>query len=630
MVNDWIKKVNSWIEWTRKNIEKNIDISEGYPKITSLAITGHPWENEPEDPSFFLNETNRYHVLAAFTDLLASDPVEFATRFTGLHYYFTRSSQVKKERADPLHYGWDNESEAEYCLEAVAPILNEDFELLIRFLPVERCPGNWQFIRWEILNSYLIRDWTRAKDLYDRAEKLELLERPELQALRGQFRFLKVYFYTISREDNDGLDSLQWEPEVYDGTLSRKLSRETAQAISEYSPSYEDIFKVLAPDQQEEFMGVMYHLFNKSRLFNYGVSIAKADLKLGDQDHEWLEHASVDLKSALEKKPDFPSGYRSILAGSYLLTGHFYDAAKQYERLIKLEPSSSESVYQSLALSYLQAGEPQRAIEVLEECAQRFPGQGHHLRKAEIQAKEADYEGAKESIRKEFTNNPDLDRDWKLSALLGLAETRQNLQSYVDRFLDKHPDVPELTGRLLKTYWSHFQNLGDQAREEWKASILFMYYFPSVMPQLRDQWYEKGTAGFAKAVELELMSKIFSAFRDAVRNDSELKELSLTGKENKQSRLFCRYLVGDTNSLSLGQMSRVLHDCKTANKSILHRFHKHANEKFPVLMKNLWQLDKILSFRNPAAHGSLPMEDAEKAHKLCQKIVNSMNESPKR
>ena len=160
-----------------------------------------------------------------------------------------------------------------------------------------------------------------------------------------------------------------------------------------------------------------------------------------------------------------------------------------------------------------------------------------------------------------------------------------------------------------------------------------MYYLPSVMPQLRDRWYEKGAAGFAKTVELELMSKIFSAFRDAVRNDPELLELSLNGKENKQSRLFCRYLVGDTNSLSLGEMSHVLHDCETANKPILpilHRFHIHAIEKFPVLMKNLRQLDKILSFRNPAAHGSLPMEDAEKAHKLCQDIVNSMNESPKR
>ena len=621
--------VNSWIEWTRKNI----DISKGYPKVTSVAIIEHPWEDKPEDTSLFGREPYRHDLLAAFTDVLTSDPGEFATRFTALHYYFTHSFRVKMERKDPMRYGWDNESEAEYCLESSARALEEDLASLVRSLPVENVPVDWRIMQWEILNSYLVRNWTRAKDLYDRAEKLELLERSELQGLRGQFRFLKVYFSTISQEDNDGLDSLQWEPEVYNGTLSRKLSRETAQAISEYYPSNEDILEALAPDQMEEFMGVMYHFSNKSRLFNFGVSIAKADLKLGDQDQEWLEHASVDLKSALEKKPDFPSGYRSILAGSYLLTGHFHDAAKQYERLIELEPCSSESVYQSLALSYLQAGEPQRAIEVLEECAQRFPGQGHHLRKAEIQAKEADYEGAKKSIRKEFENNPDLDRDWKLSALLGLAETRQNLQSYVDRFLDKHPDVPELTGCLLQTYWSHFLNLGDQARKEWKAGILFMYYFPSVMPQLRDQWYEKGAAGFAKAVELELMSKIFSAFRDAVRNDPELQELSLNGKENKQSRLFCRYLVGDTNSLSLGQMSHVLHDCKTANKPILpilHRFHIHAIEKFPVLMKNLWQLDKILSFRNPAAHGSLPMEDAEKAHKLCQDIVNSMNESPKR
>ena len=619
--------VNSWIDWTRKNI----DISEGYPKVTSLAITGHPWNDERRNIAEFENQQFRRDRLDAFTGA-GADAADFAPRFTAIHYYYTFLCEANDLIKDPVRANtMDYYDESE--LESLARTFEEDLASSVRSLPVENVPVDWRIMQWEILNSYLVCNWTRAKDLYDRAETLELLERSELQALRGQFRFLKVYFPTISQDDDDGLDSLQWEPEVYDGTLSRKLSRETEQAISEYYPSYEDILKALAPGQQEEFMRLVYHLFNKSRLFRLGVSIEKADLKLEDRDREWLEYASVDLKSALEKKPDFPSSYRSILARSYLLTGHFHDAAKQYEQLIKLEPGSSESVYQSLVLSYRRAGESQRAKEVLEECAQRFPGQGHHLRKAEIQAKEADYEGARKSIRKEFENNPDLDRDWKLSALLGLAETRQNLQPYVDRFLDKHPEVPELTGRLLQTYWSHFLNLGDQAREEWKAGIVCMYYLPSVMPKLRDRWYEKGAAGFAKTVELELMSKLFSAFRDAVRNDPELQELSLNGKENKQSTVFCRYLVGDTNSLTLGQMSHVLHDCKTANKPILpilHRFHIHANETFPVLMKNLWQLDKIPRFRNPATHGSLPMEDAEQAHTLCQAIVNSMNESPKR
>ncbi len=79
-----------------------------------------------------------------------------------------------------------------YAEDAVAHIREQfsaDFALLVRHLVVEDCPPNWRSIRWEILNSYVIRDWERALDLYGRAEKLGVTDPVDIQLMRGQFRF---------------------------------------------------------------------------------------------------------------------------------------------------------------------------------------------------------------------------------------------------------------------------------------------------------------------------------------------------------------------------------------------------------------------------------------------------------
>src|SRR5262249_30897799 len=141
-----------------------------------------------------------------------------------------------------------------------------------------------------------------------------------------------------------------------------------------------------------------------------------------DRERDWIHDASVDLEKALLKRMDLRAVYRSMLAKCFFLTGHFHDAAKQYGSLVQTDPSLH--VYKSLALTYRRADEPQKAQKVLDDCAAKFPDEkGIFLTKGEIQAQETDVDGLVDSIRKEFDRNPELEKDWKLSALLALAET---------------------------------------------------------------------------------------------------------------------------------------------------------------------------------------------------------------
>ncbi len=611
--------VDSWIEWTRKNIDTT---STGYPKVTSLAITEPPWKDEQRDIRKFENQQFRDDRLTAFTAAVAPDAADFAPRFTAIHYYYTllcranfliRNPKLWVDVDELLDDDWDLSD-----LESLASAFEEDRALLVRSLPVENVPGNWQFIRWEILNSYLIQDWERAKDLYDQAEKLQLLERSELQALRGQFRFLKVYFSTISQGDDDGLDSLTWEPKVYDGTVSEKR---VDQVISEYFPRW----KTLATDQKEEFMGVIYHYINKKKLFNFGVSITKADLKLGDQDQEWLEYASIALKSALEKKPDFPSGYRSILAGSYFLTGHFHDAAKQYERLIELEPGSLESVYQSLALSYRRAGEPQRAIESLQKCQQKHPGV--HKEIAEIQAQEGRYFEAYESLWRYAEINPQADKDLGTNialALGGIVKSHQDPSVYARKFVESNPETFQLTESLLKTNWEAFSHLKEEARQKWIYASITLHTSSGKGPLHLIRIHD-AAALFAEATEIQLREEIFKRFREHATSKRELKELlsrEMTGKEEGK---FYGFLSGRT-FLALGDMCKVLELSANPKDEILRKFNHWLPKKLAPLVQRksiqILHLREICQYRNPVRHEGKLTGDPALIHSRCREIVD--------
>ena len=81
---------------------------------------------------------------------------------------------------------------------------------LVRLLPIEDCTDR-RTIRWEICNACVIRDWERARRLYDQLEALALLELAEIQVLRGQLNFLVVF----NSKKPGNLDPRFWEPKLF-------------------------------------------------------------------------------------------------------------------------------------------------------------------------------------------------------------------------------------------------------------------------------------------------------------------------------------------------------------------------------------------------------------------------------
>ncbi len=167
--------IRSWTQWTRENLDSSEDIpnidwtghrSKWDPKNSTIIRTdveipwvGRAWElfNEAE----FENPVRgREQLLSCFADELTRNPGDAAARFTAFHFYYaiaTCSSPTKEEE-----------------IAHVRKAFMDDLRTLVGLLPVEECPNDWRTIKWEILNSYVIGDWERAKQLYDHAELVRL------------------------------------------------------------------------------------------------------------------------------------------------------------------------------------------------------------------------------------------------------------------------------------------------------------------------------------------------------------------------------------------------------------------------------------------------------------------------
>lgn len=617
------QEIQEWIKWT------SVEVPIG-AKITSI-VPNPPWRSESvfsekngwgRSGYLFTSPQSRNVLLSSFTTELGRNPTDFAARFTALHCYYSLLCEARDLLANETFAhdsGFYDESE----VQTVAAWLKDDLKLLVNLLEVNDCP-DWQFVRWEILNSYLVSDWDRALKLYNRVEELELLEHSELQVLRGQFRFLAVYFCAVAPAKEDGLDSLQWEPVVYYGTLAQeKLDRVILEAAMDVFKDSRDKFVSLPPFQQEEVLRLTFRLTNPIRLMGFGMSATESDPKLNDRDRAWLRDASVDLESALEKRSDLPTAYRSILARSYFLTGHFHDAAIQYKCLLRTHPSVG--AYQSLALSYRRAEEPEKAKEVLERCAATFPNEkGIHKEIAEIQKQEGNHEAAYQSLCKEVEIDPDLERELRVAIALALGKVKDDaeaLSAFVNEHLKSNPPVSRLIDSLLESYWDSFGKLGDQTRDEWRTATCLLHYFPSTEPLQRQRLLEKAAQTFAKAVELELESKVFGKFRKYLHD----KRLSppvqkLSGADDLNQ--FAKYLQGGTEAALFFKNMITLMD----RAERWQDWAKWLKENHPSLTRKdrLDLLDKIRKHRNPATHTSLPELEAEKVPFWCKDIIEAI------
>jgi tetratricopeptide (TPR) repeat protein len=463
----------------------------------------------------------------------------------------------------------------------------DDLSLVVRQLKAEDIPDDWRVIRWEILNSYAISDWKRALKLYSIAEESNLLDLCDLELIRGQFRYLLVFGPKLGFE----LESLWWEPKIL-GADSLLLPFMSGLRLNQFKP------------------------------------------ELTDSTIDTLRDASNDLEKALSKRPELSPLYGPMLARCYFSTGRLHDAAVIYEQALTewAKGGIRQWIYESLKMIYQESHLPEKAIALLERWAAEFPDEkGLYMQIAELQAQVANLEAVPISLRKEVERNPEADRDWRITTLLALGETRDVSQKLLNEL--KSDTAFKLITSLLEDYWPTFAGLSSKARDEWISGIYLCDQ--SVVQPLRAVWSAKGGHAYATAVELELNSRVFSRFRESVLATRSIKEFAGVVIDPKdESEALLLYIRKDRpydkRSLSLGEMTFLIDHCRRSQTLILMEFKIWIESNSFGLLARTKELYKITEFRNKPAHGNTADILAGNIPFLCRQIIDSLPRQPRK
>src|SRR5271157_2845215 len=253
------EEVGAWIEWARRELPRDGNI----PPIFNTYEPWESWWSNSGDPpwiSWFYGcpfediDQEGPQLLSTFEESFLADPSEVAARFVALSIYYSLA-HLPSVYAE----GFVSEARDRHA---------KNLAYLTCLVPAEDC-HDWRTTRWEILNAYVISDWDRALELYNRAERLNLLPLAEIQVLRAQFRFLAAF----GKATQPSLDSLFWPPDVYSpGSVCSEC------------------------------------------LYLGGLTSAKRKYAFANCDNEMLRHAAVDLETALAQRDDLSPAYRAVLA----------------------------------------------------------------------------------------------------------------------------------------------------------------------------------------------------------------------------------------------------------------------------------------------------------------------------
>jgi tetratricopeptide (TPR) repeat protein len=584
-------RLDKWILWVREHIDTSADITSVLDLVRSALDSS---DGKELLLSAAPDEVPLERLESCWGDGLAQAPIDLGVRAAVLCCAWCRLALTEAE----LDEWSDPEDEAfRVDIEESCTRARRTLALLVRFLPVEDCANTWRDSQWEILNSYIIRDWDRATRLYNRAEDLRLASSGEVAVFRGQFRFLVVFGARIEENARRilkradirlGLDSLFWEQRIYGSDASDEFNQLKAQL-----------------------------------LFENGMCDSDRELILSDSDKALLLDAANDLQKAFLSIAGLPYPYRGVLAKCHYCIGHFHDAAEEYNTLLQGEgqsgqPKSSARLLASLSRSYRQAGETEHAKEILEQWGREFPDEkGIYLQLAELEAQAANYHRIAEYLRKEIDRNPAVEADWKLSALLALGTTQDTSKT-----LSALKGMPlwQPVYSMLQEYWPPFPTLEESAREEWACGVLFVHL--SDLPERTR--LRKAAEACARAVEIELRERIFRKYKVHTSERPSVKSTAEEGLRDRRSAKLCEFLVRD-GKLALGEMSTILRRRGGNVEPVFRDFQNWLSNSQLRLLRNLEKLEPLLVFRSPAVHEARTETDPGEVIRSCRLIIEALN-----
>jgi hypothetical protein len=269
-------------------------------------------------------------------------------------------------------------------------------------------------------------------------------------------------------------------------------------------------------------------------------------------------------------------------------------------------------------LSYRQAGETDRAKEILEGWARECPDEkGVYLQLAELEAQGANYLRVAEYLGREMDRNPAADADWRLSALLALGST-QAASKGAEAL--KHTPVWQPVYAMLDEFWSPFSRLGEIARNEWVSGEVLKHLL-DLPEKIR---LRMAAEAHVRAVEIELRDRVFRQYETHVGEHPSLKAAAEQGLRDHRAAKFCEFLVRD-GALSLGDMSWILGKVGSIPEPIFKDFRGWLSRSQRRLMQGLGHLERANDFRRPAAHEGLTKSDPVEVIRSCRAAIEALN-----
>jgi hypothetical protein len=351
-----------------------------------------------------------------------------------------------------------------FDLEESAPLLHgvvwPHFERFVGLPALE--PGALdepRAVQWEITNACATYNWDLAAALFDRLKSLGAITALQRRALKGQMYVCSV----VAPRDEDE-----------SGASQGHLARWWLPRLDNVFFPGDDVFRSVRP------LSLMAWGIDLADRVEYS---AEERARLSDAAHEW--------EVAFQKDSDLLGSYRAAWGKCHFISGNYVKAAEQFEHLLarglglpellnEAEAGIRSQLYRNAAECNEKGGEVEKAVHLLERCAQEFPAtRGLWLKLARLHLSSpltVDTGKVLDCLRKEEEIDPSFGEDPRGSIALMLGDVAGNdIHATLRKVAESSPGDLQFMTSVVSRHWPPFQSLDEKGRKEWVGAALLLW-----------------------------------------------------------------------------------------------------------------------------------------------------------
>lgn len=584
---DTLARLRAWEDWANVHLDP-----QGLPSPISDAGTHlgkdertraliAPWHLEvPAVAQDLVDDVeDNCDSLRHAVDTLVLSPVgdPRITRFVIVNLLYALASHLQYHLdSDEAETVWADEIDE---MEAVQGFLEDLLTDIVRLVPPTAVRNDAVTLAWEISAAFVIGDWNRARQVFDRSDALPPSEAGAMRAARG---LMEVFLA---------------DPDL--GVMAEKYGRIGWFAAFWWLPGRAPIEQVAE---------------NQDALLYVWSSIDKATKP--SEPWEGVEAALGYLDGTTSARTARLA--RAFRGKALFLGWRFAEAAAAYEKLAEetTDQNAAPPNYGSIVRCYQEAEDFASAETWVDKWASSRGGdEALSLLVAELRAAQGDYAGAYRKVREVFADRDEVQPvEWKTATLLALGGVTAGRAdtAKLDALLAAHPKVSQRIRSLLSDYWPTFDRLDARSQILWEQGLHYLLW-GEAPPGYEEGLRQDAASRFAKVLERELRSRVFVALREEVTRSVGLRTALASSKANKELQ---RFLMGESQRLTLGPMEWLIRHGGIPESK------RFFIERFQGLRETSRELASVIEFRNPAAHGDDEAFSHVAVGQACRKILD--------